>query len=545
MLACVTAQKAKAAPATLGSIPTDEKAALHAKDDFIENVIFPSDVTWAVFLLESDERCGESCAKGRSVIAQVDEKAQGQFRVAYVNAHDPIQVQGDVLEAHQVFNTTDIPRLMIFPAGPKAFESSVRLDAQTAGSFLGSGAKGLYQGLQIFVPSTVANVRHGSYPGFLTKPIPSLPRVLLLSPKREISALYRALSVQLSSRAMFGQALADDAKLKEMMGLADSAAQKGSVLYISGPGPHPTPNPPTPSPSPSKASKSKKDKKKDSKKTTDTEAEEETASPSPSASASPSPSGPFVSWIKYEGPMTLEALRPWLDEKLDEVSIPQLRSQADFDKACGENPDVTVCFIAVLPKGAQAPRPTKVGLQSSIKDTLVLDEGDGETNAQLAMAALKRSVNRALVRVDWSNLQAASTGLGEVKATTYPASYSWVDSDAQDDFVSAFDAQTPGLIAINPRKKAYALYRGTFTAAGLYEFLVAMMEPVADYIPKEQAAQLQEKRRSLIKMESVKTIPGLVTQPAEQVKQKKTSSSGGEKKKKTKKTKKVAEKEEL
>jgi hypothetical protein len=153
--------------------------------------------------------------------------------------------------------------------------------------------------------------------------------VLLLTDKKERSLLYKKLSIDFAARAVFGQAALDDAqgKLAAAFGVnasaqaaapaaasgAAKASSAGSTLLVSPPGPHVV-----------SADVLKK-----------------------------LPAGAF-SWSKYEGQMTYAALYEHLDAHLPRAPVVQLRSQADFNSACGTAPDVTLCFIAVLPHEAEA-----------------------------------------------------------------------------------------------------------------------------------------------------------------------------------------------
>ena len=62
---------------------------------------------------------------------------------------------------------------------------------------------------------------------------PALPRLLLISEKKETSLLYKKLSLELHRSAVVGEAPSSDAKI-----IAAFGADKFPAIFVSGPGPH-------------------------------------------------------------------------------------------------------------------------------------------------------------------------------------------------------------------------------------------------------------------------------------------------------------------
>jgi hypothetical protein len=57
-----------------------------------------------------------------------------------------------------------------------------------------------------------------------------------------------------------------------------------------------------------------------------------------------------------------------------------------------------------------------------------------------------------------------------------PLKFAWTDGDFQTGFVSAFDRlQTPGLVALNAKKKMYSTFVGSFNRAELSKFVHNVM----------------------------------------------------------------------
>jgi len=52
----------------------------------------------------------------------------------------------------------------------------------------------------------------------------------------------------------------------------------------------------------------------------------------------------------------------------------------------------------------------------------------------------------------------------------------WMDGEAQGHFAAAFKSAVPGFIALNPRRKTFAVMRGSLQAANVYQFIQAMLE---------------------------------------------------------------------
>jgi hypothetical protein len=196
------------------------------------------------------------------------------------------------------------------------------------------------------------------------------------------------------------------------------------------------------------------------------------------------------------------------------------------------DPDVTVCFIALLPadtdKAAATLRLTpedfgfplrQRGFEQVDDDEAGEEEGEeeGSTNPAAAAARSKKAAERALtmlhriaartfLRMDWVSggrgwggggcalncvgrrldgsptvcpaaaSQNTLTGAGNLRAERHPMALAWMDGEAQSHFAAAFKSAVPGLIALNPRRKTYAVMRGSLQAANVYQFIQAMLE---------------------------------------------------------------------
>lgn len=63
-----------------------------------------------------------------------------------------------------------------------------------------------------------------------------------------------------------------------------------------------------------------------------------------------------------------------------------------------------------------------------------------------------------------------------MSAVGLPLKFAWTDGDFQTGFVSSFDRlQTPGLVALNAKKKMYSTFVGSFSRAELSKFVHNVM----------------------------------------------------------------------
>lgn len=536
--------------------------------------VLENDDATAVFVLANPEACGKTCEEITKVLTQTQEKALGTLNMATVLASGSVSPGGndDDVSVAELWNVTAIPMLALYPPGPKHVKSALQLDPQTTGSLLAAGPKQTYNTLsRMLGASLVASVRQASIEEFFTRPSTpaGLPRVVLFTDKKEKSLLLRKLSTDFASRAAFGQADINEGKGKLALAFgldtnktttaaADGGKAPTSVLLISS-GPLSLPA------------------EKDALKKL-----------APGSLGSLTGEAGKNKWVRYEGKLDYLSLYEALDATLPRAAAPQLRTQADFSKACGAASDVTLCFIAVLPHEAEAAalsvspllaadelqkcgaadagcirsRRRVSGFEASDDDDEEnkddsdddddFDEDDEkskkkreaklkkrkEVAAARVYRALQKVASRAFVRTDWSSLNS-----GELKAERLPISLSWVDAVEQSAFVEAFGKspgiQAPALIAFNPRKKKFAVMKGSFSARNSYDFILSLanlgVSPAAGGLSKGEAAA-----GPAVTFENLEAnvVPKLKDQPAPAAKK----AAGGGKKKAP--AKKAAKKEE-
>lgn len=494
-----------AAPSGAPPIDSDDLL-LSVSGERMQQSVIESDDFWAVVVLESPERCGENCDEIRKILRTVAEKSIGTQNFAVVNSMDTVLdvSTGDSLEVHRLYNITAVPIIAIYGAGPKTLRSSLQLGADSAVSIIGSGPKALYQNLKMFSPSLVQTVRAGTLEQFLSRPSTpaALPRVLLVTDKAERPLLLKKLSVDFAARAVFGQADAGDAKGRLAAALGTN--KSGATLLVSPAG----------------------------------AAHGGAADAAALKALAP---GSLSGWARYSGgALNYAALYEYLDATLPRAPLTQLRSAADFEAACGAAPDVTLCFVAVLPHEAEAAalamppllsdderqtcNPADVacfrerrritGFEESDDgdDDGDDDDDDDDERAILrrkalagarAYRALQKVAARAFIRIDWGTLSS-----NELRAERMPISVAWIDAAEQGAWVEAFKAQTPGLVALNPRKRKFALMRGTFSPRNAYDFIISIAGPP----PSPGSHGLPPAPGAGVAFESIESLPPLVTQ---------------------------------
>lgn len=382
---------------------TAELPGLHyVPGEKLTRVILDSDESWLLMVLESDQKCGKPCADIKAMVSSVYEKSGKLSRFAYIHASDSVLGEdGDMVPAHQAFNITTIPHMLVFGAGPKRMSTALKLDPQMAGALLGQGAKVFYSTTKMFSPGMVTPVRSGNLKSFLTSPAPALPRVLLITDKREVSNTLRKLSMDFEPRAIIGQLNVGEAGGK--IAAAFDITEEDVPVLLAGPsGGIPA------------------------EKLEDTVLKK-------------LPAGHLrQGWTQYTGSLSYEPLRKYLYSSLPLVPIPQLRSQADYLSQCEQAADVTLCFIAVLPPEAEAAALARAKEKLDPEDAFLpitgfepvdddeddedgLDddeEGIDSARARQRIGArvidvLSRVANRLFVKVDWvGGAMHASRGMG-------------------------------------------------------------------------------------------------------------------------------------
>jgi hypothetical protein len=384
--------------------------------------------------------------------------------------------------------------------------------------------------------STVQTVKHLSFETFLNSKWPVLPRVLLVASKADISATFRAVSTLFASRAMFGQATVADARLLDALGIDAASAP---VLLVSGAGPF-GPVQMAAAAEPKEEDTADEDddddddeedgKKKKAKKSKKSKKSKKAKKPAEQVIVPGSLSAAKFGWTVYRGTkgdpaaastagFTFAALREFLDEALPEPAVPQLKSPADFERVCGNNVDASVCFVAMLPPGAAS----RAAVASKVHSATDLAAPLASAEAASPIAALTsvvRVASQPLLSVDWSTLPAQPNANMQLRADRLPMTVAWVDAEAQREWASVFRTAVPGIVAINPRKRAFASFKGSFNAPDVYEFVSAMMnagapmgataKPKGAAGDEETMSAFEKRRAELVKMETLPSgVPAL------------------------------------
>jgi hypothetical protein len=437
-----------------------------------------------VAIIETDDRCGPQCGYIRSALHTVEEKSDGAIRSAYAHIGDTIlNADGEPVLTHAAFNISTTPSILIFPAGKKGsahFIHPMKLEGQNAVDILSHGPRLLFENSKLFVPSLVAAARTRDFADFIGRPSPLLPRVVLFTDAGATDGGSSAplpikrLSVDFAARAHIGLARNDDTALvaafrsntTRRLFVGPSAASAGSSAELVLSGSTPTP-------------------------------------------------GSLAGWTAYDsvagGGMGYTAIRRWLQATLPPAPLPQLRSQADFDRHCGAGTS-SVCFIAVLPASAERE---------------AYEEGEGAAedaeDGPSPLSVFRRIASSNYVQPDW-----ASISTGRFVAERLPGTFVWVNSDAQSDFLEAFDALSPGLIALNPRKKVFAVLKQSYSERNIDEFVFGMM----NYRPDGVSPFIGTDSARRVDLQPIKTLPKLERQPPPPEKKNKAPATPGAPKKK-------------
>jgi len=163
-----------------------------------------------------------------------------------------------------------------------------------------------------------------------------------------------------------------------------------------------------------------------------------------------SPPGPhslkeeaYKAWKRYEGDMEYAAIKTFLQRNVPDKSTPLVHSPATWKKHCADAEGV--CIIAAVEDDAVA--------------------------RKRQLEVFDATVSRAFVKVDMEGFQR-----GSVQATDYPVSFMALDGERQADLRSLFDVPAvPSVIAVNPRKKAFSVMKGSFNEKNVYEFVMGML----------------------------------------------------------------------
>ncbi len=428
-----------------------------------KTTILDSHLTWVLTVSETDDRCpADKCGVVLDVLNKVADKTEGQIGMAWIGAREVIPDEsGELIPVYSKWNISDIPAAMIYQAGPKHVDSTLKFEPQMWGGLIAQGAAVVYNNLKQFVP-IVGTPRLRSkvkVTELLASAPTDLPRVLLVTERAEVTLLFKSLSQHFGARAVFGQASEILPELKTALRL-DAEAEKLPALFVVPAGTTKLPD------------------------------------------ADPATAG---KWRRYGGGMSQGELAQWLNATLPPAPLPQIYDQASFSKHCIDKPGI--CFIALLPSS---------------------DAADGDNGPSAAFEAMRRLSDQPLFRPDFNTLAAASGGANTFVADRYQLSFAWVDASVQRSFASAFgNAPIPSLVALNPRKKLFALHRGSFTEANAREFLLAMMHYGLPNTPWSKGSRAAE----LVMLEPLNALPQPVTQvPREALQGKKKSAPSGKKK---------------
>jgi len=140
--------------------------------------------------------------------------------------------------------------------------------------------------------------------------------------------------------------------------------------------------------------------------------------------------------------------------------------------------------------------------------------------------------------------QSLNGGTGELRTERFPLSFSWVDAGEQDAWVRAFAGggqatggaagstplQPPAMIALNPRKRRFAVMRGSFTPRAMHDFVTTLMQQGS---PQQGIGGVDAWTPPPVSFESLAgEVPQLREQPALQPpkKRKAAASKGGKSK---------------
>ncbi len=163
-----------------------------------------------------------------------------------------------------------------------------------------------------------------------------------------------------------------------------------------------------------------------------------------------SPPGPhslkdeaYKAWKRYEGKMEYHAIKAFLQRNVPDKNTPLVYSPATWKKHCAEADGV--CIIAAVEDDAVA--------------------------RKRQLEVFDATVARTFVKVDIEGFQR-----GSVMATEYPVSFMAVDGERQPDIRSVFDVPAvPSVIAVNPRKKAFSVMKGSYNEKNVYDFVMGML----------------------------------------------------------------------
>ena len=395
--------------------------------------VYSSNDLYVVLVLENQERCGEECEKYVDTLSRAEKQSGGLLRAGLLRAGGTVTVGKSEEEepVHSLFNVTHVPSLLLWSpgGGPRSEMSALLIPAGMADHLLTAGAKALYEGLVPFVPSVLtAPLRSPGFPSFFGTTDPEccpgrLSPVVLLHASARPSPTLKRLALEYIGRAHFALVPASDTAALAAWGLQDNSSLPLMLVGPRGAG----------LPASAAAGGSGSGKKQ---RVAD-------AAASSSAPYLPPPGSLHAQgWTAFpkDRNMTLAALSAWLNATLPPAAVPQLRSQADFERA---------------------------QLASGVMLVGVLQGSSPEAAAREARILASVAGSWELVVPDFESLQ----GQGGFAASRPHASWSWVDGAAQAEWAGAFGASPPALLAFNPRKQLYAVMKGAFSEGNIADFV--------------------------------------------------------------------------
>ena len=394
--------------------------------------VFTSNDMWLVLVLEAEERCGAECARYIDTLARAEKQSGGLLRGGLLRAGGAVAASAsdDETPVHALFNITHVPSLLLWVPGGGARSDATALiiPPGMADSLLTAGAKALYDGVVPFLPSVVtAPLRSPGFPSFFGALEPeccpgSLSPVVLLHASARPSPTLKRLALEYIGRASFALVPAADAAALAAWGVDNASLP----LLLVGPRGAGLP----PSAAPALPGEGKKRRAAD-------------APPPATAAYLPPPASlQAQGWTAFpkDRNMSLGALGAWLNATLPPAALPQLASQADFERARKAS---GVMLIAVL--------------------------GGSGSSREGALALLRRvAASPHWAIPDFESLQSP----GGFAASRPHMSWSWVDGVAQEEWAAAFGgAAPPALIAFNPRKELFAVMKGAFNEGNVADFV--------------------------------------------------------------------------
>jgi len=343
-------------------------------------------------------QCGEPCAKLETFMAKLQQNMKGYFKTAIVDVRTTLEVGGDEMTMHTMYNITNIPQIFVYRYGVKDPKAAMTLTSETVGQVMGmyetkdaSHKKQVHDVFLQFLPNRVERVNKGSLKEWLQKS-PQKARVLLVTARTVTPPMYNKLSLDYGAGMLFGELRkSDPGAVEELKALGGPTIDKFPKLL------------------------------------TQKALGEGWAAPTE----------------VYSGALGLAPIGEALAKINPGPFVPELTNQKVMEAECSNKGGI--CVVAVLPARFE-------------KD----------------LATFKKAV--------------ASRWFGDSGVAL--ANFVWINEEKQEPFVDALKVENfPGLVALNPRKKLYSVYVGSFQEENLHNFVLRVLGgkeklSKADTIPK-------------------------------------------------------------